>query len=115
MEGDFWAVGAVEGVAAAAYSERVEAVGLQVAHYCAGAVHQDCGAPVAAALLLVLLNTQLPVLKHLVVCGQGILSQLPAHQAFVVDATAGQIDDGRVRDWRARGGEKGKWQREGSV
>lgn len=97
MEGDFWAVGAVEGVAAAADSERVETVGLQITHHCARAVHPVCEAPVAGTLLI-LLRAQPPVLQYLVVCGQGILSQLPAQQALVVDATTGQINDRGLGD-----------------
>lgn len=95
VEGDLWAVGAVEGVAAAADSERVEAVGLQITHHCARAVHPVCEAPAAVAVLL---RAQPPVLQNLVVCGQGILSQLPAQQALVVDVTTGQINDGRLGD-----------------
>lgn len=45
VEGDLRAVGAVDGVAAAAHPEGVQAVGLQVGDYGAGRVHPLGGPP----------------------------------------------------------------------
>ena len=54
VEGDLRAVGAEQGVPAAADPEGVQAVGLQVAHNTAGTIHPVCRPPDAAVLAVLL-------------------------------------------------------------